>query len=65
MAKIKTSDIEDTNTDRAIATIKAFQAGNTTQAAVKASLVGLSPEDLKWISLGTRLPLRTLLDLAA
>lgn len=51
---------ERSQTDLAIAKVKGFQAGKETGADVAEALTGLSPKQLLVVSIGTRLPVRSL-----
>ena len=64
--KAEQSDIEEIETrtvspsDRAIRTLKAFQAGTSRQAEVRESLKDLSSNQLFVVSIGTRIPIKAL-----
>lgn len=58
--KADQTDLEDTPVDRAIRTVKAFQAGRTNVAAVKTALGELSPAGLSLVKTGTRVPVSQL-----
>lgn len=52
----KTMDMEHTHVDRAIRAVRDFQKGAATAAFTRAALKACSPEDLRIVGMGTRVP---------
>lgn len=52
----QTMDIEATHVDRAIRATRDFQRGAATAAFTRSALKACSPEELRIVSMGTRVP---------